>query len=219
MAYEHILFDLDGTLTDPALGITNSLIYALKKYNIEVKDRRELYCCIGPPLIGSFEKIWGFDRKKTEQAVGFYREYFAVKGIFENEVYEGIPQLLERLTQSGKKLYLATSKPEEYACQILEHFNLDSYFTFVAGNTLEESRPTKYEVLSFLKEQIPEITAQNSVMVGDTKYDALGAQKAGLDCIGVLYGYGSAEDFADAGVQRTVNSVAELEKILLKGAY
>lgn len=215
--YTHLLFDLDGTLTDPALGITNSIMYALKRFNIEVKDRKELYCLIGPPLIPAFESMWGLSHEDAVLALEYYREYFSVKGLFENVLYDGIDDLLDSLTKSGKKLYLATSKPEEYARKILEHFKIDRYFTFVAGNTLTESRPTKLAVLEYLMQTIPEINSDNTVMIGDTKYDAIGARDAGFDCIGVLYGYGKKEDFESLCVKKLAATVKELKGILLKG--
>ena len=133
--YDYFLFDLDGTLTDPGLGITNSVAYALEKYHISVKDRRELYPFIGPPLWRSFSEFYGFDEKQTRQAIVYYREYFGEKGLFENEVYAGIPDVLAALKQAGKTLLVATSKPEIYTNRILEHFDLARYFDVVAGAT------------------------------------------------------------------------------------
>ncbi len=216
MAYQHILFDLDGTLTDPSIGITNSVMYALRKFGIEPPDRSELYCCIGPPLVHSFKELWGFDDEKAWLAVEYYREYFADKGIFENEVYEGIPQLLAALKQSGKKVYLATSKPEEYAVDILKHFDLYKYFDFIAANTMAEDRATKKEVLEYLKSNIPEVNGDNAVMIGDTVFDAEGARQAGLDSICVLYGFGKKQELIEAGAGRVAVSVSELNRFLLE---
>ena len=216
MAYQHILFDLDGTLTDPSLGITNSIIYALKKLNITPPDRKELYCCIGPPLTYSFKKLWSMSDDKANEALSIYREYFSVKGLFENDIYEGIEPLLKELKEKGKELYLATSKPEIYAKQILEHFKIDGYFTFVAGNTLSEKRSTKLSVLEYLKKTFPIINNQNAVMVGDTKYDAEGARAAGLSSIGVLYGFGSRDELVEGGAAKTAATVNELRSLLLE---
>ncbi len=215
MRYKHILFDLDGTLTDPALGITNSIMYALKKNGIQPPDRRELYCCIGPPLIDAFMEMWGFSRKGAEKALSDYREYFSVHGLYENEVYDGIPELLKALVDSGKKLYLATSKPEIYARQILEHFNLAEYFTFIAGNTLSEDRPKKVDVINYLFKVCPELEAQNTVMVGDRKYDVIGAHDASLTCIGVLFGYGCEQELRDANADHLAKTVSDLKALLL----
>ena len=216
MSFEHVIFDLDGTLTNPALGITNSIIYALKKMDVEPPEREKLYCCIGPPLIGCFESLFNMSRQEAERALALYREYFSVTGLFENEVYEGIDDLLASLCKSNKKIYLATSKPEEFATEILKHFDLYKYFTFVAGNTLSEDRPKKLDVLKYLLKTYPEISAENSVMIGDTAYDAAGSRDAGLDCIGVLYGFGSREDFEREGAKHIVTSVSELKNLLLK---
>ncbi len=216
MAYQHILFDLDGTLTDPSIGITNSVMYALRKFGIEPPDRSELYCCIGPPLVHSFKNLWGFDDEKAWLAVEYYREYFGEKGIFENEVYEGIPELLAALKQSGKKVYLATSKPEEYAVDILKHFDLYKYFDFIAANTMAEDRATKKEVLEYLKSNIPEVNGDNAVMIGDTFFDAEGARQAGLTAVCVLYGFGKKDELVAAGAGRVAVSVSELRKFLLE---
>ena len=122
MKYKYLFFDLDGTLTDPVEGITNSIIYSLKKFNIEINDRTTLYKFIGPPLVDSFMKFYGFDEKKAWTAVEYYREYFSVSGLFENKVYDGIENLLDTLQKQGHKLYVATSKPKEYSVRILDKF-------------------------------------------------------------------------------------------------
>ena len=126
---KYLLFDLDGTLTDPGEGITNSVAYALRKFGIEVENRAELYKFIGPPLVNSFMEYYGFSREDAERALAYYREYFAPHGIFENEIYPGIAGMLERLDGAGKTLILATSKPQEFAKKILEHFEIDRYFS------------------------------------------------------------------------------------------
>ncbi|MBQ7799288.1 MAG: HAD hydrolase-like protein [Oscillospiraceae bacterium] len=216
MKYQHILFDLDGTLTNPAIGITSSVMYALKKFGVEPPDRSELYCCIGPPLVNSFKELWGFDDEKAWLAVEYYREYFGDKGIFENEVYEGIPELLAALKAVGKKVYLATSKPEEYAVEILKHFDLYKYFDFIAANTMAEDRATKKEVIDYLKSSIPEVNSDNAVMVGDTVFDAEGARLSQLDSVCVLYGFGKKDELLAAGAGRVAESVCELRKILLE---
>ena len=133
-----LFFDLDGTLTDPAEGITNSICYALEKYGITIEHREQLYCFIGPPLWESFVKYFEFSEEQAHEAVAYYREYFSVKGLYENKVYPGIQEMLETLQQKGVPMVLATSKPTVYAEQILKHFQLDSYFTFVSGSELDE---------------------------------------------------------------------------------
>jgi len=213
---DNILFDLDGTLTDPALGITNSIIYSLKPFNIDIRDRAELYCCIGPPLIDCYMKLWGFSLKDAEKALETYREYFSVKGLYENEVYNGIDELLNSLKKSGKRIYLATSKPEIYAKEILRHFDLEKYFTFIAGNSLSENRAKKSDVIKYLMKNCPEVKAENSIMVGDREYDVLGARECALDCAGVLYGYGSLSELEGAGAKYICKDVSELKTLLAR---
>ncbi len=210
MQQKYLLFDLDGTLTDPAEGITNSVMYALEKFGIVITDRRELYPYIGPPLTDSFMRCHGLTAAQAEEALALYREYFSVKGLFENVPYDGIASFLEELKNNGYTLLIATSKPEEFTVQILQHFSLDKYFTFVAGNTLDESRPTKASVIAYLRERYPAINADNAVMIGDRKYDIEGAKQNGLPSIGVLYGYGSREELETAGATAIAADLREL---------
>ena len=209
----NILFDLDGTITDPALGITNSVMYALKRYGIEVADRRELYKFIGPPLAGSFSEFYGFSKEEGFKAVEVYREYFSTKGIFENRVYDGIEELLNKLKESGKKIYLATSKPEIYANAILRHFGLDKFFDGVVGSELNGERVEKSEVIEYVMKKY---SISHGVMVGDRCFDILGAKKNGLMSVGVLYGYGTKEELKEAECDFLISSVSELEKLLLE---
>lgn len=210
MQQKYLLFDLDGTLTDPAEGITNSVMYALKKFGITVRERCELYPYIGPPLTDSFRQYHGLSAAQAEEALGYYREYFREKGMFENIPYDGIADLLADLRKKGYTLMIATSKPEEFTVQILQHFSLDSYFTFVAGNTLDEARPTKSSVIAYLREQFPEISSENALMIGDRKFDIEGAREHGLSSIGVLYGYGSREELENAGASALAENLAQL---------
>lgn len=210
MQQKYLLFDLDGTLTDPAEGITNSVMYALEKFGIFVKDRRELYPYIGPPLTNSFAQYHGLSAAQAEEALRYYREYFSAKGMFENVPYNGIEAFLADLRDKGYTLMIATSKPEEFTVQILQHFSLDTYFTFVAGNTLDESRPTKAAVIAYLRERYPDICANNALMIGDRKYDIDGARQNSLSSIGVLYGYGSREELQTAGATAVAVDLAEL---------
>lgn len=197
--YRTILFDLDGTLTDPGEGITNSVAYALEKWGIHVKDRAELYPFIGPPLKDSFMEFYSFSEEQAEQAVAYYREYFRDRGIFENEVYEGVEDMLKELKASGRKIVLATSKPEEFAVRILEHFHLAEYFDFIGGASMDETRVKKAEVISYALKECGVKNLSEAVMVGDRKHDVLGAAQAGLDAIGVLYGYGDETELREAG--------------------
>ena len=213
--YDVILFDLDGTLTDPGEGITNSVAHALKKLGIPVPERRALYKFIGPPLYQSFMDFYGLDREKALEAVEFYREYYQDRGIWENEVYAGIPELLAKLKGADKRLLVATSKPENFALQILDHFDLRQYFDRVAGSTLDSSRVEKADVIRYALEQQGIAPGPSVVMVGDREHDVLGARKAGLDCIGVLFGYGDAPELQKAGAARIAATVEELAGLLL----
>lgn len=197
--YKHLLFDLDGTLTDPGLGITNSVMYALKKFDITVEDRTELYKFIGPPLRDSFETFYGFSSEKSELAVQYYREYFKKQGLYENEVYEGIPELLIQLKEQGKSLIVATSKPEAFAIEILKHFKLHDYFDFIAGATMDETRNKKADIIKYALESCNISEKSSAIMIGDREHDMIGAKENGLDSIGVLFGYGSLDELKKTG--------------------
>lgn len=213
--YDVILFDLDGTLTDPGEGITNSVAYALRKFGIEVPDRRALYKFIGPPLYESFMKYYGFDRTGGLAAVEAYREYYRDRGIWENRVYNGIPALLAELKAAGKTLVLGTSKPEEFAERILDHFALRQYFDFVAGSTMDSARVAKADVLNYALESLHIAPSERVVMVGDREHDVLGAEAVGLACVGVLFGYGDRPELERAGAAEIAADVPQLRKILL----
>ncbi|MBQ5390660.1 MAG: HAD family hydrolase [Clostridia bacterium] len=215
MKKQYILFDLDGTLTDPALGITNSLIYALEKFGMQVGSREELYKFIGPPLVDMMMQEYGFSEEKAQQGLAYYREYFSVKGLFENEVYSGIPKLLADLQKSGYKLVLATSKPEKYAKQILEHFDLAKYFYFIGGSDMAETRSTKEAVIEYDLAALGNPEPQSCIMVGDRKYDVIGSAEYGIACVGVLFGYGSRKELEDANAAYIAETVADLGKILM----
>ena len=211
--YNTILFDLDGTLTDPALGITNSVIHSLKKYEIENVSREELYKFIGPPLHESYQKFFGFSEEESFKAVDYYREYYKTKGIYENKVYDGAENLLKSLKESGKRIILATSKPEIFAKEILRHFKLEQYFTFIAGAKLDGSRTVKAEVISYALDSIGITDFTDVVMVGDREHDIIGAKTVGIDSVGVLFGYGNREELEKAGADYIVETVEELNSI------
>ena len=213
--YKYNLFDLDGTLTDPALGITNSVMYALEKSGCPVPERSELYKFIGPPLVYSFKTYSGMNDEEAQRALLYYRERFAAGGLFENELYEGIPELLASIKAGGGKVILATGKPEEFAAQILEHFGLLQYFDFVCGNTLDETRPEKRQVLQHIFSSFPELSGENAVMVGDRSYDVLAAAEFGLPSVGVLFGYGPRAELEEAGADKLAASVGDLSTLLL----
>ena len=197
--YQLVLFDLDGTLTDPGVGITNSVAHALKKFGLAVPERAALYKFIGPPLHESFERYYGFSQEQAQTAVAYYREYFREKGIYENFVYDGVEELLKALRGAGRTLAVATSKPEVFAKQILDHFHLDPYLTYVAGANLDGTRTRKDQVIACALRGCGVEAPAAAVMVGDREYDILGARKQGLDSIGVLYGYGGQTELQTAG--------------------
>lgn len=208
--YQYVLFDLDGTLTDPGLGITNSVMYALRKFGINVSDRSQLYPFIGPPLRDSFRVYYGFSDEQCERAVRYYREYFKKSGMFENEVYDGICELLTRLKASGRTLVVATSKPEVFALEILRHFDLYKYFDFVAGATLNDVRNQKADIIKYALETLNITEKKSAIMIGDRKHDIIGAKETGLDSIGVLYGYGTYDELKNAGATYIADTPADI---------
>ncbi len=212
--FQSILFDLDGTLTDAAPGITNSVKYALSKFGIDETDDNKLRKFLGPPLISSFMEFYGFSKEKAQKAVEYYREYFVPHGIFENEVYSGIPKLLQKLKADGKTLIIATSKPETFAVQIAEHFEIDSYFDLIAGSNLDNTRSKKAQVIEYALKTLGILDRAHAVMIGDREHDIKGAKKTGLRSIGVLYGYASPGELENAGADFTANSPEELYTII-----
>ena len=212
--YKYALFDLDGTLTDPGEGITRSVQYALSKFGIDVQNRQELFCFIGPPLHESFEVYYGFSRLDAMKAVDCYREYYAVKGIFENLVYDGICEALAALRERGIVICLATSKPEFYAKQILEHFDLDGCFTAIAGSEMDGTRTKKAEVIERALMLLGNPDVKDCVMIGDREHDVLGGKAHGMDTVGVLFGYGSREELERAGATHIAAKPADIVGIL-----
>ncbi len=210
--YNTILFDLDGTLTDPGEGITNSVAYALSRFGIDVADRRELYCFIGPPLVDSFMKYYGFSEKQANDAVVFYREYFKDRGIYENEIYDGISVMLAELKKRKKTIALATSKPEVFARDILHHFNIDGYFDFIGGATLDGTRSKKGDVIAYVLDSLATDGARTVVMVGDRAQDINGAKQNSIDSIGVLFGYGSFDELTSADATYIAQTVDDILK-------
>lgn len=213
MSYKNLLFDLDGTLTDPGEGITNSVAYALRKFDIVVTDKTELFSFIGPPLITSFMEQFGFSKKKAELAVQYYREYFRDRGLFENEPYEGIYDTLARLKAQGYRLFIATSKPEEFARRITDHFGLTPFFEYVAGASFDEHRSEKWDVIRYALDTC-HLAPEECVMIGDRFHDVVGAQKTGMNSIGVLWGYGSQEELSSAGATHLAAAQSDLLTLL-----
>lgn len=212
MKQKHILFDLDGTLTDPMMGITKSVRYALNYYGIEVNDLNDLLPFIGPPLRDSFQEYYGFDEAKANEAVEKYREYYKNDGIFDNKVYRGMKECLQTLKDNGKKLYVATSKPEFFAKQIIEHFSLSEYFEYIGGSEFN-SREKKAEVIEYVL-KTNQIDNNDVIMVGDRKHDIIGAHENKIPCVGVLYGYGTEDELKQYQADYLVASVEELTELL-----
>ena len=221
---KYVLFDLDGTLTDSAPGICNSVSYSLEKFGIREAPEK-LRAFVGPPLLDSYARFYGFSPEQARQGVVWYREYYVGRGMLENEVYGGIRELLEELVSHGIRVILATSKPEEFACRILEHFDLLHYFFCVGGASMDESRTDKAEVIAYVLEKagIGEEDKEKTVMVGDREHDIIGAHKNGLRAVGVLYGYGSEEELKQAGADEIARDVwtageghPSLQQILLR---
>ncbi|MFM0589115.1 HAD family hydrolase [Streptococcus suis] len=212
--YQTILFDLDGTLTDSGQGILNSVAYALEKMGIEEPDTANLNRFIGPPLYESFSRFYQLSPEDTQSAVDAFRVYFKEKGMFENQLYPGIIPLLEELRTAGKTLVIATSKPEIFAKQILEHFGIAHYLDVIAGASLDSSRISKADVIGYAINQL-EAFPKHAVMIGDREHDIEGARMHQLPAIGVLYGYGSKQEFEKAGATMIVETVQDLKKVLL----
>ena len=212
---EYLFFDLDGTLTDPSIGITNSVMYALERFGFEPPKREELYCFIGPPLVHSFKKYYNMSEEEGEKALKIYREYFSVKGLFENEVYPGIREMLENLKNKGYKLVLASSKPEIYVKQILDHFDLSRYFHFIGGSDLDETRVEKNKVIEYCLENINRPSVEKCLMIGDRMHDVEGAKAHKMDSVGVLYGFGSKSELVEAGADHLASSPDELFEIII----
>lgn len=212
---KYILFDLDGTLTDPFLGITQSVQYALKHFGIHTDDLKELSKFIGPPLMDSFQEYYNFSEDQSREAVEKYRERFADTGIYENEIYSGIKGLLKDLKEDGRHLYIATSKPEIYAKRISDYFDITKYFSQITGSMLDGTRVDKSEVIKHIFDTAEIGSKEDSIMVGDRMHDIVGAQKNGIDSIGVSYGYGGPHELEKAGATYVVDTVEKLRDILM----
>lgn len=206
-----ILFDLDGTLTDSGEGIINCAIVALEHFHLPIPSREELRVFVGPPLQESFLRF-GVPADMVDEAIAVYRSRYIPIGKFENIPYPGIRELLEALKAEGHKLYVATSKPETMSVEILEHFGLAKYFDQICGASMDASRSTKEAVIAYLLEQNGR--ADNMVMVGDTKYDVLGAKKHGISTIGVAWGYGEVADMLAAGAAAIAQTTEELYALI-----
>jgi len=212
VARRAICFDLDGTLTDPKLGITNCIRHALERLDREAPPADDLTWCIGPPLLESFATLLG-DRDEAEQALALYRERFSTVGLYENAVYPGIPDVLAACRQAGYRLVVATSKPTVYARRILDHFGLSRCFEAVCGSELDGTRSDKTELLRWVLAE-HDIDAASATMIGDRRHDIIGARNNGMHAIGVTYGYGSRDELTAAEADLIVDCPGELAAAL-----
>ena len=206
-----IFFDLDGTLTDSGEGIINCAAKTLERFGLPVPSRQEMGVFVGPPLDKTFIEF-GMPADKTDEAIRIFRSRYVTVGKFENFPYPGIPELLKSLQDAGHRLFVATSKPEVTALEVLEHFDLSKYFEKICGATLDGPRSHKEDVLRFLLSQVDGV--ENTVMVGDTKYDVIGAKHHNIPCIGVAWGYGKVQDMVDAGAIAIAKDVPHLYELL-----
>lgn len=221
MVFEYILFDLDGTLTDPKIGITSSVQYALRAFGIDEPNLDKLEPFIGPPLADSFMEFYGFTPEQAKAAIGKYRERFDHQGIYENEMYEGIDGMLSRLKESGKMLAIASSKPTPLVIRVLEYFGIREYFDYIVGSEPGGGRSKKEEVVEeALRLMVPKTLAAKErkarvAMVGDRRFDIEGAKAHGLTSVGVSFGYAPEGELVAAGADCIVDTVSQLEDILM----
>ncbi len=212
---EYILMDLDGTLTNSKEGITKCLQYALQYFGVQIDNLNTLEKYIGPPLEQTFREGFGFGKEQAEVAIEKYRERFVPKGMYENRLYAGMEEALQRLKESGKVLIVATSKPEKFAITILKYFGIDGYFDDICGADPSVDRNTKDEVIRYVLEKHELTDLSDVLMVGDRKYDVEGARECGLSCMGVLYGFGTREELEEAGAEYIAETVEDMVQILI----
>ncbi|PKY88573.1 phosphoglycolate phosphatase [Falseniella ignava] len=210
---QYYLFDLDGTLVDPGVGITSGVQYTLKHFGIEVEDRRQLYPFIGPPLLDSFMDFFNLNEMQAKEAIDYYREYYGATGLFENTVYPGIKTVLDQLKSQGKMIALATSKPEVFAERILAHYKLTDYFDYIGGATFDGVRSHKLDVIRYVLQVLGNPASDQVVMVGDRKFDVLAGNELSLTTVGVLYGYGSQAELQAAKADYIISQPTDLLQI------
>ena len=216
--YRYLLFDLDGTLTDPREGITRSVQHALRHFGIETDDPGSLTKFIGPPLIPSFMEFCGLSREQAEEALRVYRERFSTVGLYENRVLEGVPEMLQELSGNGVFMAIASSKPEPFVCRILEHFELGDHFQTVTGASMDEKLSEKADVIAETLRRIPGdsgVDRGEVLMVGDRKHDIQGARACGIDSLGVYTGFAPEGELEAAGADYVCHSVEEMAALLL----
>jgi len=213
MAWQHLFFDLDCTITDSAPGISNSIIYARKKWGLEPGTNADYLKFIGPPMPQSYEEFRGFSHEDAVRFLEDYREYFSERGLFENDVYPGVLPLLRDLKAAGKTLYIATTKPTGFSERIAERFGFASFFDMISGSDMTRDN-TKYDVIRNARDAC-HADMSDAVMVGDKSHDVEGAHEHGIPCIGVTWGFGGRDELASAGADYIVDDAAELRALLL----
>ena len=215
--YQYLLFDLDGTLTNPKEGITKSVQYALRHFGIDIADPDTLTPYIGPPLIPSFVAFHGLTQEQAQEALQVYRQRFASVGLFENEILTGVPEMLHALKQKGRFLAVASSKPEAYVIRILEHFDLLQYFDEVVGASMDEKRSAKKDVIEEALRRMGKAPGDPSIlMIGDRMHDVEGARLCGLDSLGVYTGFAADGELEAAGATYVFHSIRSMADFLLK---
>jgi len=215
VSYEHIFFDLDGTLTDPIRGLIGGVRAALRRFGIAETDEASLRRFVGPPLVDSFQRFYGLSPSQSAEAVEIYKDYYGPVGLLESTVYPGAEDMLRRLKAAGYALSVATCKPEPFALRQLEHFGLAAYFACISGGAMDESS-TKQDVVSAVLSRCGITAPDRVLMVGDRKFDMLGARQCGITrCMGVLYGYGSREELLEAGAYIFADSPKEVADLIL----
>ncbi len=216
--YRIVAFDLDGTLTDPKRGLTSAFAYALGKIGVDFGNRESLVKFIGPPLRDSFQKEYNLSDEDADTALDKFREYFGVYGWWDNELYDGVHNLLSSLKEAGKTLVLATSKPDVHSSKILKLFDIGKYFDFAEGASFDSTREKKCDVLSYALSKVGIVTEEQKagvIMVGDTVFDVEGARICGVDSVAVTYGYGSEDALKKEGATYIARSIEDIKQLLL----
>lgn len=213
--YDIIAFDLDGTLTNPERGLIASFVYAFKKMGVDYGQKSELKRFIGPPIYEEWQRCFGFTPEESSKALLIFREYYSVYGWWDNEIYPGVKEMLEKLKNAGKKIILATSKPEIFAKKVLELFDISKYFDFIGGASTDKTRDKKSEVLEYSLASVGVSDKSKAILVGDRVYDSEGAIACGIDSLGVLYAHGSDSEVRSAGFTYVVNNVEDIAALLI----
>lgn len=208
--YQYCFWDLDGTLTDSAPGITHSVRYAMEKMGDPLPPEKDLTCFIGPPLLYSFENYLGLSPADSHLAVDYYRECYRAGAMLECNVYDGVRETLEALNKQGITCVLATCKPHEFANRIIEHFDLAKYFSYVSGPEMDGTRNEKHEVITYALQNLNIPSPNQVLMVGDRRDDVIGAARCNMECVGVEWGFGSVQELNDAGAIDVIFKPQEL---------